>query len=222
MHTELMEAHLLYPESPTPRTPGIHQSTVLRRIAQENGVLQRELRHEELGLADLVEGGADSWWASLPQDVRLKICMGLAWEAWYIPQLTDVVDHPGEYEVQGIYMTPDGESLDVVLTPAGEQYEKVVHEVKLTYKSTNTIGNLSTQWLWIAQCKGYCKALGTLTCYLHVLAVCGDYSRPIKPMLKIFKLTFTQAEIDEGWDVIISFVNYYRHLDNEDTLKDTI
>src|SRR5678816_1639945 len=105
MQVDVIDAELLYPEPEMPRSPGIHVSTVLRMIAQENGYLKRELlRPEEFGLVDLHEKrNNDEWWASLPPDVQLKICMGLAWEQWYLPQLEGVLGHPGEMLVDGIY-----------------------------------------------------------------------------------------------------------------------
>lgn len=217
MQVDLIDTQLIYPQSRHIRTPGIHVSNVLRLIAQENGVLKRE-RAEEFGLIDLQEkGNNEEWWDSLPEDVQTKICMGLAWEEWYLPQLEDVLDHPGEMCVEGVYMTHDGESLDVVVTFGGELLVLCIHEVKLTYKSLNTIGMLATQWLWLAQCKAYCKGKGTLIAYIHVLAVCGDYTFPIKPQRRIFRIIFTQAEIDEGWDVIIGYIQHFQTLANEET-----
>lgn len=218
MRVELIESEVTYPESPYPRSEGTHVSSVLRAIAQENGVLKRE-RAEEFGLTQLRDRRGDEWWASLSEDVRLKISMGLAWEQWYIPQLEDVLDHPGEMCVQGVYMTHDGESLDVVLTQGGELLMLCLHEVKLTYKSINTVGDLSTQWLWLAQCKAYCKGLNTLVAYLHVLFVCGDYTWPMRPKLMVYRVTYTQAEIDENWDIILEYLNYQRRLEFEESIR---
>src|SRR5689334_7685228 len=96
MQVDVIDTELLYPEPKLPRTPGIHVSNVLRMIAQENGILKRE-QVEEFGLVDLYEKQSnDEWWNALPEDVKLRICMGLAWEDWYLPQLEDVLGHPGE------------------------------------------------------------------------------------------------------------------------------
>ena len=73
----------------------------------------------------------------------------------------------------------------------------------------------------LAQTKGYAKAKGTRFVDLHILFVCGDYSFPIRPVLRVWRITFTQAEIDENWDVIIGFVRYYEHLDAEEQMRDT-
>ncbi len=220
MQVDVIETELLYPAGKVARTPGIHVSGVLKLIAQENGVLKRE-RAEEFGLIDLTEqeGAGEEWWESLEEDIKLKICMGLAWEEWYLEQLEDVLKHPGEMVLDGIYLTHDGESLDMVVS--SNLLVLCIHEIKLTYKSLNTIGNLSTQWLWLAQTKAYCKARGTRIAYLHVLAVCGDYSWPQRPMRKVFRIIYTQAEIDENWDVITGYVRYFQQLENADLMKDT-
>lgn len=219
MQVDLIESRMLYPASKSPRTPGIHVSNVLKLIAQENGVLKRE-RAEEFGLIDLQEKqNSDEWWESLPEDVQLKISMGLAWEEWYLQQLEDVLGHPGELYLDGIYMTHDGESLDTIVSSG--LLVLCIHEIKLTYKSLNNIGNLVTQWLWLAQTKAYCKAKGTRVAYVHVLAVCGDYTYPIRPQLKVFRLIYSQAEIDENWDVILGYVHHFQQQENEDLMRDT-
>lgn len=193
----------------SPRSEGIHLSKVIRAIAVESKILDANYA-EDLSLFE-VSGRQVDWWASLNESVRLKMSMGLAWEDWYVPHLQTVAYHPGEMDVEGIYMTHDGESLDVVWGG-----DLALHEVKLTYKSTKTVGNLETQWMWLAQCKGYCKGLNTRTAYLHVLFVCGDYKYPITPQLKVWKIQFTQEEIDDNWELLIDYVRHRRVLEQED------
>lgn len=89
------------------------------------------------------------------------------------------------------------------------KYVLVVHEIKATYKSTKTVGDLSTQWMWLAQIKNYCRAKGTKHAMLHVLFICGDYSRPIKPMLKCWKIEFTQEELDANWELMTEYKEAY-------------
>ena len=81
-------------------------------------------------------------------------------------------------------------------------YRHIVHEVKATYKSTRTVGDLSSQWMWLAQIKAYCKGLDTRHARLHVLFLCGDYTYPIKPVLKVWDIEFTQEEIDANWELL--------------------
>lgn len=114
-----------------------------------------------------------------------------------------VVDHPGEMEVDGIYMSPDGESIATVFM---DKAISVIHECKATYKSTKTVGDLTKQWMWLAQIMAYCKGANTTTAMLHVLFLCGDYKFPITPQLRCWKIEFTQDEIDTNWELLRNYM----------------
>ncbi len=200
MQVREFELPLIIPPPKTPRSVGVHVSGIIRCIATEHGILKSEWA-EELSLVDVrvIED---------PVAV-LRICVGLAWEEWYIPQILgpifDAVDHPREMEVDGIYCTHDAESLSfgpeslsVIITD--RRMRLAGHEVKATWKSTRTVGDLSTQWMWITQMKAYCKCIGTTLFYMHTLFLCGDYTYPIKPILKHWEIEFTQEEIDSNWN----------------------
>lgn len=194
--------------SKTPRSPGTHVSGIIRCIATENGILKPEWA-EEVNLVDIRE--------ITDETAVLRISIGLAWEEWYIPNVLEpemgVVDHPGERKVDGIYMTHDGESLSVIITLDGPRYTLVCHEVKSTYKSTKTVGELENQWMWVAQIKAYCKALNTRFAFLHVLFLCGDYSFPIKPVRKAWQIEFEQEEIDANWSLLTEYRDQRKRLD---------
>lgn len=216
MHIESIPIALQLPSGDIPRSPGIHVSRVIRAIAGETGILKKEYCED----LSLVEVGPDGWWESLDTFSQLRISLGLAWEEWYAKVLAEVLGvifHPGEMCLDGIYMTPDGESLDMVLS----LYGLVMHEIKLTYKSTNTVGDLLSQWMWLTQCKCYCKAKHTNVAYVHVFFVCGDYSYPIRPVLKCWRVTFTDAELDEAWELITGFVDHQQNQKREDLMRDT-
>ncbi len=189
------------PPPKTPRSEGIHVSNIIRCIAMESGLLKRELM-EEIELVDVRE-------ITDPVAI-LRINIGLAWEAHYIPMLPDVIDHPGEMEVDGIYMTHDGESVSVIITsiPTVKKMAVICHEVKATYKSTRTVGDLRTQWMWLAQVKAYCRALNTRFAMIHVLFICGDYSYPITPLLKCWQVEFSEEEITDNWDLLKGYRDY--------------
>lgn len=210
---------LKLPPSRTARGDGVHQSSIIRCIATEHGILKPEWA-EELSLVDVRE-------ISDPVAI-LRISIGLAWEEWYIPQILahfrgGVLDHPGETLFDGVYMTPDGEEVCVIITletdgtPNVEYQSRLyVHEVKATYKSTKTVAGvtqeelpiqLEAQWMWMAQMKGYCIAKGTRFAVLHVLFLCGDYKFPIKPQLRAWEIEFTQEELDDNWFLL----SMYRH-----------
>jgi hypothetical protein len=199
---------LPHPAPKSPRSPGVHVSTLIKGIAQETGFLPPD-DLDELGLVNLLSKTGEAWWETLDHVAKLRISLGLAWEEWYIPQLEamGVVDHPGEMEVEGIYMTHDGESMDRIVRG---RLEPVIHEVKATYKSINTVGlDLATQWMWLTQTKAYCKGAGATRAYLHVLFMCGDYKMPIRPRLgpidgqmTCYCIDYTPEEIQESWTLL--------------------
>lgn len=192
---------------PTPRSVGVHQSGIIRCIASETGILKYEGPIEDLSLMD---ENQQAWWDALDEHSKFRIAIGLAWEQWYISQLPEVVDHPGEMCVDGIYITPDGESLDYRLIETRLRLASIVHEVKATYKSMNTVGMvpetaLRSQWMWVQQLKNGCRAANTRFAVLHALFLCGDYKWPIRPQGWRFPIEFTQQEIDLGWDLMTDY-----------------
>ena len=194
-----IDAPLFLPESDEPRSPGVHLSSIIRRIAIQEGILTTD-EEESMGLL------SDHREITDPVAI-LRISIGLAWEQYYIPRILgpalDVVDHPGEMLVDGIYMTPDGESVGIVHVEkrGKKRHDSIVHEIKATYKTARK--DIRKQWMWIAQMRSYCRAKGTCHAMLHVLFICGDYSRPIKPMLRTFVFEFTQEELDSTWDLML-------------------
>jgi hypothetical protein len=185
----------------------VHVSSIIRCIATELGILKGNIA-EDLSLTDVRE---------ITDPVAIiRISIGLAWEQYYIPEVLgptlNVVDHPGEMEVDGIYMTHDGESVDVIITDFVSHWGLIIHEVKATYKSVKTVGDMSQQWMWLTQCKAYCKGRGTRVAMMHVLFLCGDYKFPITPQLRCWQIEFTQEEIDENWELM---TDYVRHKNQE-------
>lgn len=183
------------------RSVGVHQSAIIRCLATESGILAPEWA-EELSLVDAR--------VITDQTAILRMMIGLAWEQLYIPTIPEINHQPGELEVDGVYMTPDGESISVIITLDGrQQYALVVHECKATYKSVNTVANLDPfhkgNWMWLAQIKGYCKGKNTRFSSMHVLFINGDYTYPLKPMLKRWDIEFTQDEIDTNWQQLMEY-----------------
>jgi hypothetical protein len=221
MRTSIVKVSINHPGGP-PRTEGIHLSKVIRAIALESNILDKKYM-DGLELEE-VTGQSEEWWKALDPGSLTRICIGLAWDAWYLPNLgMEVVPAPGEMDVDGIYMTPDGESLDIIRVGNDINHELAIHEVKATYKSTNTVGDMSTQWMWLTQMKGYCKGAGCRVGYMHPLHLCGDYKYPITPQIgphkgrnSCFRIEFTQEEIDESWDLITGYVQHRRSLERED------
>jgi hypothetical protein len=197
---------LTLPPSKTPRSEGLHVSNIIRSLAVEVGFLDKKWV-EDLSLVDARE--------ITDPNVILRMRIGLAWEEHLIPTLEGVTDHPGEILLQGVYMSPDGESVDRVLL-GSRGFELVVHEVKSTYKSAKH--NLKTQWLWLTQLKAYCKGLGTRFARIYILYICGDYKYPIAPIYQVYEIEFTQEEIDTNWTMLIDYSAYRLNFNDEITL----
>lgn len=206
MKVTVEPVHIKLPPPKQARSAGVHVSSIIRCVAMETGILGQE-RLEDLSLIEV----GPSMRFSDPV-VALRVCIGLAWEDWYIPEvlaLEGVIDHPGEYLVDGIYMSPDGEELSQIIVDRRPKHMMKVHEVKATYKSINTVGtvesSVESQFLWMAQIKAYCKAIKTTWADLHVLFLCGDYSYPIQPQLLRYHLEFDQEEIDYNWKLLTGY-----------------
>lgn len=219
MKTTLTPVALPVPDSGIPRTKGIHVSSVIRAIAAESGILKPEY----VDSLELVDVSRVDWWPGLSIRAQLLIALGMAWDQWYLNNLEHVVPAPGEMQLDGIYMTPDGESLDVIRVERVTKHVLCIHETKLTSKSTRTVGNLTSQWMWLTQMKAYCKAAGTCIAYLHVLFLYGDYRRPYQPQIgplrgkpMCWRIEFTQAELDENWDLITGYVRHRQQMEAED------
>ncbi len=200
MITHEIPAPLFLPPSKTPRSAGIHVSGIIRAIAIETGILKPEMA-EELSLVDVRE-------ITDPVAI-LRISVGLAWEQYFIETILGptmgVIDHPGELHIDGIFMSPDGESVDVLVTKPQLGMVTIVHECKASWKSTRSVGDLSTQWLWLAQLRSYCRALKTRYARMHVLFLCGDYKFPITPQLKCFEVEFTEQELVDNWQLLTDY-----------------
>ena len=195
-------AKITLPGPGTPRTRGTHASGLIRSIAAHMGVLKAEWVDDPDDIGDVRE-------INDPTAI-LRICIGLAWEDFYIRHILlkeGVVKHPGEMTVDGIHMTPDGESVDVIITPKRHSV-LTIHEVKATYKSIKTVGDFTNQWMWLAQGKAYCKGAKTRYCKFHVLHLCGDYKMPIKPVAQCWNIEFTQQEVDENWDLLREYRDF--------------
>lgn len=205
MKATCKDVKLLVPPPSIPRGKGHHVSAIIRAIAMHTGVLAPDSADEP--------SMADSRIITDPVAIT-RICIGLAWEEYYLGvflKREGVKKHPGEILVDGIHMSPDGISRDWV-EQLNKPYPGVmitrVHEVKATYKSINTVGDMSSQWLWLTQVKAYCKGVKTVHAKIHVLFLCGDYKYPLQPVVKEWDIQFTPKEIQDNWDMLREYKDY--------------
>lgn len=227
MRAQQVEALVPYASGGLVRTPGVHVSGLIRKMAATYGILKKKWVPdlEDIHLVEVV-GDGQVWWQSLDADSKVRMAIGMAWEQWYLPQIPNIVYQPGEMCVEGVYMTIDGKSLDTIVVERGlytgqspslhkHRYALAVHEVKTTSKSINTVGDLRdpiVNWMWLTQTKCYCKAVGCLVCYLHILFLYGDYSYPMRPVLQVWRIEFDPSEIEDTWQKIQEFLTDQRQL----------
>lgn len=173
------------------RTSGIHVSGVIRAIAIQMKYLEPD-DPEDSNRFDL--------------QAKTRICLGLAWEDWLSKRIPELQYHFGEVVQDGIIMSPDGFSFmpDAVGAETGR-----VHEFKLTWKSQNRSKAWIKEWMWLAQMKSYCKAMGVTESWLHVYWINGDYGGGMGglgtgPCYEVYRFEFTQAEIDLNWKLILN------------------
>jgi len=188
---------------PEPRAEGLHLSDILRPMAAEllpkwfsyytdepedQAAKLRQEAHFMKGL--LLE---QAWGSAMAQ---------LAGQEFTRPQ-------PRQSE-HGVWMSPDGYQ-PYIGVPELWPYElplhaPAIHECKVTLKSCK--GPITQEkflpWMW--QIKAYCREWRTLAAYLHVCYLLGDYGkRPFTPQGYVYRLLFTQGELDENWDKIVGF-----------------
>ena len=183
-----------HPSSPqTDRNPGIHESEIVRNIALRGGVLKPQ---------KIRVGRRGEEWVEEERGLDpVLLAVGLAWECWAAGLYPEMLWQPAEGECDQVYMNMDGLSYT-------EDGELVVEEFKFTRKSSEVNKEprvVAGEWMWMAQVKNYCKAVGALRARLHVLYVNGNYRFSEEgggPQYCRYELEFTQQEIDDNWAVM--------------------
>lgn len=160
------------------RSKGVHLSDILQDL------------YKRMNNPRAKKAGGEAVWS-----------VGLAWEhvlSWgwsqVFPDQPDRIIHLGEFERDGIAMTPD--RMDAV-------WPGVV-EMKATFKSAKK-WPITEQWLWLQQVKCYCHALGfdqARFYVLHIMDIMGMYGgEPIPP--KVWEVKFTPGEIQRSWEMVL-------------------
>jgi len=121
---------------------------------------------------------------------------GFIWER-VLSQAAVAAERPGEMELDGILLSPDGVGYDAALG------EAVVEEYKCTARSSTL--EPTDVVAWMMQTKAYCKAVGTRFCVFRILHLNGDYRSVRTPTPRTWRVEFTQAEVDANWDAIVRY-----------------
>lgn len=141
------------------------------------------------------DSGMDNW-GSHTGPPTLTMEMGFLWEEVLAMCLRDrLPTRIGEICLNGICMSPDGFDYD--------KWE--LYEYKCTWKSSNY--NPADNWRWMTQIKSYLWAMKACVCHLYVLYINGDY-RPPTPKYLQYRVSFTQQEKEENWNMIM---NHAKH-----------
>lgn len=134
-----------------------------------------------------------------PEELAWYGAGGFLWERAFSQAYRDAIVRGNlvrtdEWQCDGIVGSPD--AIDV-------PNWRVV-ELKFRWMSSTKLDSLEKYfWLELLQVRGYCKMVGTLEAELWVFFVNGDY-RPPRPIVRGIFLEFSQREIDESWNVILS------------------
>ena len=189
---------------PTPRrTPGLHVSGLIRSAALKYGLLKPRTRQQQVAqdkeqevlrsFSTFSSFGGGGTGLTFEEDCPLIVFMGLCWEDRLQQQYPNMVYHIGEFDRDGVLMSPDGI----------EEWNGVwfVDEIKLTYKSMSTPFEFQT--LYHIQTKAYCKRLKTNYCRFHVLYVNGNYTDTRGPHYRLYDITYTDLELQSNWDFLL-------------------
>lgn len=199
------------PKSASIRSSGVHLSGVIRYALQTAGLLNKDDESDEM---------------------PLRMAIGMAWEDWVVGLYPDMDWQPGEWEMDGVFGTPDGlnempmpcvkcggggfsgygSGYDAVCDHCGGGIsevdcgpsELVVEEFKATWKSQRTHEPITSERIWMWQLAANCRAMQTLYARLHVLWINGHYPKGApSPVYKTYLIQFTQAEVDQFWANVI-------------------
>lgn len=155
------------------RTEGLHLTDIIKSLMDEAGMMKT------------VSGkGWD------PDPLNLAAETGFMWEELLSMTLkARLPDRIGEIVVDGITMSPDGFDVE----------EWMLWEYKAVWSSCKR--SPVDNYKWICQVQGYLKGVGATTVKMAILYLNGDWKGG-GPQYRGYKITFTQREIDETWQMI--------------------
>lgn len=140
------------------------------------------------------------------EDLNMAADVGFMWEDTLTRVMADrimgQVFRPGEVIKDGIVCSPDGVGPD----PLGVSH-MVLEEYKFTWQSNRR--SPVEVWYWMAQCMGYCYALGLDTVIMRIAYVLGDY-KGSGPRYREARIVYTEQELWGNWRMIISHADEMR------------
>lgn len=163
------------------RSPGIHISQIIRYLC--------------IRLGHFEDRGEEAW-------NQAQLELGNAFEHAIVERYAlndpDRYVRPGELERDKLFGSPD--LLDII--------EETVDELKCTWMSSMKHDVEGEKfWRYWVQIKAYCYMMGWSVGRLHVLFVNGDY-RNSGPVYRVWRQEFTQQELWENWQMLLSHAAY--------------
>jgi hypothetical protein len=176
---------LFQPRTAEPRSTGLHVSHVIRDI--DNKVINVGKRGPAVTPAELARMGpyvlGGFAWEEIIRDALVRM---------YPASNPDRFQPAGELKLDGLIGSPDWLDME----------EWVLEEFKSTWKSSRGGVTPDRFWSWFVQIQAYCKMLKVLRANLRVFFVNGDY-RSSGPQVKMYRLEFEQAELDQNWEMLV-------------------
>jgi len=149
-------------------------------------------------LTDIIKALESRDYSGNKWDMPLTADCGFIWEVALERAYKERLGiRPGEIEVDGIICSPDGFADD----PLGK-VDLVDSEYKLTWKSSRN--QITDNWYYMTQFKGYCHVLQTNVVLARVLYVCGDY-RGSGPQYVVYRIEYDPKEIKENWENMVGY-----------------
>jgi hypothetical protein len=141
---------------------------------------------EESGMMKTMSGKG---WDEEPLNLAAEV--GFMWEEILSMALkARIPNRIGEIKEDGITMSPDGFDVE----------SWTLWEYKAVWSSSRR--SPLDNWKWMQQIMGYCYGTGTVVCKMAILYLNGDWKGG-GPEYKGFKLTYTEREIEECWNMIV-------------------
>lgn len=156
------------------RTAGLHLSHIIRSMEED--------------IYGLLKGdGMDQ------QDLEAYRIAGFLFEhgLYNVILKDDQVERLGEFELDGIIMTPDAINLT-----RGRGVESKCTFRSMKHDVLDQTGEFGSWWI---QIMGYAKCLGMLNWDLYTMFMRGDYGKVRRPVLKHWEIDFEQDEVDHNW-----------------------
>lgn len=197
------QSYIVVPREDDPRSPGLHQSTIAQRLMVAVGTYeQKDFDWDRMMMGQLMEAQIEGMLSGVFID-NAQLPSSPHWSRVTRPGEMSVVSKVGN-----IYVTPDGFDVE----------KDALHEFKATWYSAARSFNDPEFLNYRIQLKIGCLALDTLTAFLHVFYVCGDWRPPRPWPIQSFKFTFTEQELRENREMLENFVLARLHLFPESDL----